>query len=185
MIKKKKKKSWSFYVLCHSIISQMLNICFKDWPWKQCPGRRCKTIKSLILGLEMVRSPPFSLLSERITFIILSGALWIRLGKGPLHTFLSTESLAPATQGQINIILLFASLILTRKGSNIKLWSCQFYVENLCMKHSVVCKAECVCHNLAVITLLCKSFWTAVLLHRGCALRDSEQFSLRNSCLDI
>ena len=54
----------------------------------------------------MVRSAPFSLLSGIITFIILSGDLWIRLGKGPLHTFLNTESLAPATQGQINIILL-------------------------------------------------------------------------------
>ena len=149
----------------------MLNICFKDWPWKQCPGRRCKTIKSLIPGLEMVRSPPFSLLSGRITFIILSGALWIRLGKGPLHTlFLNTESLAPAIQGQISIILLFASLILAGK-----MWSCQFYVENLCMKRSVVCKAECVCHIMAVITLLCNSYWTAVLLSKGCALRDSEQ----------
>lgn len=135
--------------------------------WQEIWCKHLGAMKSLILGPKRDHRKSANLPSfRRITLDILSGALWMSLGKGTLHIFLNTEHsqfLARATQGQISVGELFAFLILTRKGI-LPVFMLKIHTWNILW--SITLNAYAVTWQWSPYPM--RSFyWTAVLVSRG------------------
>lgn len=142
-------------------------LAMEETSWQEIWYKHLGAMKSLILGPKRDHQKSANLPSfRRITVDILSGTLWMSLGKGTLHIFLNTERnhfLARASQGQISVGELFPFLILTRKGM-LPVFMLKIHAWNILW--SLMHSAYAMTWQQSPYPV--RSFyWTAVLVSRG------------------